>query len=220
MAAVSQTTLSNAFSWMKMLEFQLRFHWNLILRVQLTIIQHWFRLWLGAGQATSHYLNQWWLVYWRIYASLDLKKLIRGQCVHSGRYDDVIICKHFPRYRPFVRGIHRSPVNFPRKGQWRGAFMFSFNYACTNGWVNDHDTGDLRRHRIHYYVTIMPAARCRAIKFRTQITPCNGIYYLYLRKYDVTEMYLGSWPIVTKQTVSAVAWKVLLSAANARWPSP
>ena len=43
MAAVSQTTLSNAFSWMKMLEFRLRFHWNLFLRVQLTIFQHWFR---------------------------------------------------------------------------------------------------------------------------------------------------------------------------------
>ena len=62
-AAVSQTTLSNAFSWMKMLEFRLRFHWSLFLRVQLTIFQHWFR-WLGAGQATSHYLNQWWLVYY------------------------------------------------------------------------------------------------------------------------------------------------------------
>ena len=23
-----------------------------------------------AGQATSHYLNQWWLDYWRIYVSL------------------------------------------------------------------------------------------------------------------------------------------------------
>ena len=43
MAAVSQTTLSNAFSWMKMSEFRLRFHWSLFLRVQLTIFQHWFR---------------------------------------------------------------------------------------------------------------------------------------------------------------------------------
>ena len=43
MAAVSQTILSNAFSWMKMLEFRLRFHWSLFLRVQLTIIHHWFR---------------------------------------------------------------------------------------------------------------------------------------------------------------------------------
>ena len=33
MAAVSQTTLSDAFSWMKMLEFRLRFHWSLFLRV-------------------------------------------------------------------------------------------------------------------------------------------------------------------------------------------
>ena len=29
MAAISQTTLSNAFSWMKMLEFWLKFHWSL-----------------------------------------------------------------------------------------------------------------------------------------------------------------------------------------------
>ena len=43
MAAVSQTTHSDAFSWMKMLEFRLRFRWSLFLRVQLTIFQHWFR---------------------------------------------------------------------------------------------------------------------------------------------------------------------------------
>ena len=43
MAAVSQTTLSNAFSWMKMSKFRLRFHSSLFLRVQLTITQHWFR---------------------------------------------------------------------------------------------------------------------------------------------------------------------------------
>ena len=28
-------------------------------RVQLTIFQHWFRLWLMVGQVASHYLNQW-----------------------------------------------------------------------------------------------------------------------------------------------------------------
>ena len=43
MAAISQTTFSNAFSWMKMYEFHLRFHWNLFLRFELTIFQHWFR---------------------------------------------------------------------------------------------------------------------------------------------------------------------------------
>ena len=34
-------------------------------------------------------------------------------------HDDVIKWKHFPRNWPFVRGIHRGPVNSPHKGQWR-----------------------------------------------------------------------------------------------------
>ena len=75
MAAVSQAMFSNAFSGIKMYEFRLKFHRGLLLRFQLTIFQHWFRYWLGAVQATSHYLNQWWLVYWRIYVSLGLNEL-------------------------------------------------------------------------------------------------------------------------------------------------
>ena len=70
-------------------------------------------------------------------------------------HDDVIKWKHFPRYRPFVRGIHRSPVNSPRKGQWRGALMFSLICVWINGWVNNCEAGDLRRYRAHYNVTVM-----------------------------------------------------------------
>ena len=47
----------------------------LFLWVELTMFKHWFRQWLGADQAKSHYLNQWWLVYLRIYASLGLGEL-------------------------------------------------------------------------------------------------------------------------------------------------
>ena len=72
---ISQTPFSNVFSSMKMFQFRLKFHWSLFARVQSTIFQHWFRKWLGAVQATSHYLNQWWLVYRRIYASLGLNEL-------------------------------------------------------------------------------------------------------------------------------------------------
>ena len=43
MAANSQTIYSDAFSWMKIIIFWEKFHWSLFLRVQLTIIQHWFR---------------------------------------------------------------------------------------------------------------------------------------------------------------------------------
>ena len=73
--AILQTTFSETFSWLKMCEFRLKFQWSLFLRVQLTISQHWFRWWLGAVPATIHYLKQWWLDYWRIYASLGLNGL-------------------------------------------------------------------------------------------------------------------------------------------------
>ena len=70
-------------------------------------------------------------------------------------HDDVIKWKHFPRYWPFVRGIHRSPVNSPHKGQWRGALMFTLICARINGWVNNREAGDLRRNRAHYDVIVM-----------------------------------------------------------------
>ena len=70
-------------------------------------------------------------------------------------HDDVIKWKPFLRHWPFVRGIHRSPVNSPHKGQWRGALMFSFIWTSIDGWVNNRETGDLRRHRAHYDVTVI-----------------------------------------------------------------
>ena len=71
-------------------------------------------------------------------------------------HDDVIKWKYFPPFWLFVRGIHRSPVNSPHKRQWRGAFVLSL--ICVwmiNGWVNNREDGDLRRHRAHYGVIVM-----------------------------------------------------------------
>ena len=76
-------------------------------------------------------------------------------------HDDVIKWKHFPRYWPFVRGIHRSPVNSPHKGQWRGALMFSLICVWINGWVNNREAGNLRRYRAHYDVIVMISSRYR-----------------------------------------------------------
>ena len=53
-----------------------------------------------------------------------------------------------------MRGIHRSPVDSPHKGQWRGALTFSLICAWTNGSVNNRDAAQLRRHRAHYDVTL------------------------------------------------------------------
>ena len=69
-------------------------------------------------------------------------------------HDDVTKWKHFPRQWPFVRGIPRSPVNSPHKGQWREALMSSLICSRINGWHNG-EAGDLRRHRAHYYVILM-----------------------------------------------------------------
>ena len=70
-------------------------------------------------------------------------------------HDDVIKWKHFPRNWPFVRGIHRSPVNSPHKGQWRGTLMFSLICVWINDLVNNREAGDLRRYRAHYDVIVM-----------------------------------------------------------------
>ena len=51
-------------------------------------------------------------------------------------HDDAITWKHFQRYWPFVRGIQRSPVNSPHKGQWRRALIFSL--ICF--WINGKQT--------------------------------------------------------------------------------
>ena len=70
-------------------------------------------------------------------------------------HDDVIKWKHFPRYCPCVRGIHRWPVNSPHKGQWRGALMFSLICTWTDSWANNGDAGDLRRCHAHHDVIVM-----------------------------------------------------------------
>ena len=50
-----------------------------------------------------------------------------------------------------------SPVTgeFPHKGQWRGALMFSLICAWMNDWVNNREAGDLRSHGAHSNVTVM-----------------------------------------------------------------
>ena len=78
--------------------------------------------------------------------------LVHG--IEDGFHEDIIKWGHFPRYWPFVRGIHWSPVDFPHKCQRRGALIFSLICAWTNGFANNRDAGDLRRHCTYYDVTL------------------------------------------------------------------
>ena len=93
---------------------------------------------------THSYIYIYFLVYIYIYIYILVQDLhyvktsIRCRVGLTSSYDDVINWKHFPRYWPFVRGIHRLPVNSP------------------NAWVNNDEAGDLKRHCTHYDVTVMP----------------------------------------------------------------
>ena len=95
-------------------------------------------------------------VSWKPLIDMNQCGLNCALCIKPS-HDDVIKRKHFPRYWPFVRIIHQSPVNSPHKGQWRGALMFFLICAWINGWINNGEAGDLRRHRAHYDVTAMVA---------------------------------------------------------------
>ena len=123
-----------------------------------TKYHQWFPTWFSWKNATRHVAN--------------------ALRVLQPYHDDVIKWEHFPRYWPFVREVHRLPVNSPYKGQWRRALMFSlichrspvnspykgqwrralmFSVICAwiKCWVNNREAGDLRRHRAHYDVIVI-----------------------------------------------------------------
>ena len=80
-------------------------------------------------------------------------------------------------------GIHRPLVNSQHKDQWSGALAFSLIYAWINGWVNNREAGDLRRHRPHYDVSVMP---CDFISHL-------GWYLISKIIYQVTNLRNSSW---------------------------
>ena len=117
----------------------------------------------------------------------------------------------FPRYWPFVRGIRRSPVNSPHKGQWRGALMF---LICT--WTNDLSKQSRRR----WFETPLCSLQhqCNVVleirwTMRSQITPNKlpiGYHHHYghnhhLRIYNLTKTHSGRSPGVVIHTLG-LSW--------------
>ena len=77
---------------------------------------------LSLGTGLRHRLATWIsLVGFSMIGNRNIFKTDWEEDTH----DDVIKWKDFLRYWSFVRGIHRSPVNSPHKGQWPGALIFS-----------------------------------------------------------------------------------------------
>ena len=114
-----------------------------------------FVLWFNHGSVLKEDRKQHFGYFQGCGHSIQGLLSLKRRCLMGIGHDDVIKWKHFSRYWPFVRGIHRSPVNSSHKGQWRGALMFTLICARINGWVNNREAGDLRRNRAHYDVIVM-----------------------------------------------------------------
>ena len=142
--------------------------------------QHWFRQWLDAWR---HQAIAW--------TNVDLSSVKSG-VIHLRasspeipqppitKHDDVIKWKHFPRYWPYVWGIHRSPVNSPHIGQWRGALMFTLICARINGWVNNREAGDLMRHHANYGVIVMISLKIAYLNFHWNIKGVNELMHQFI----------------------------------------
>ena len=101
------------------------------------------RMWVGtstiipiARDDVTHLVNVW---------------LVRRR-LFSLAYDDIIKWKQLPRYWPFVRGIHRSPVNSPQRPVTRSFdafFDLRLNKRLSKqscGWWFETPSGPLWRH--------------------------------------------------------------------------
>ena len=112
---------------------------------------------LSSRQSTQfRFILDWYKhVHWYSTSISDLYNYFGWSSWCAWWHDDVIKWKHFPHHWACVREIHRSPVNSPHKDQWRGAKMFSLICVWINGWVNNREAGDLRRHPAHYDVIVM-----------------------------------------------------------------
>ena len=111
-------------------------------------------------------ISSWWLQMCRRQKIPGWRRHHANHIRQHRYHDDVIKWKHFLRSSSFVQGIHRSPVNSPHKGQWRGTLMFSLICAWINGWGNNGEASDLRRHPAHYDVTVV-------INITVQLQPGN-----------------------------------------------
>ena len=86
-----------------------------------------------------------------------------------------ITWKHFPRYWPFVRGIHRSPVH---KGQWYGALMFSLIWDLNKrlskqswDWWSETPWSSLWRNCNEVY-GVINCKMCSGISFNENVRVC------------------------------------------------
>ena len=95
-----------------------------------------------------------------------------------------------------------SPVTCD-KGQWRGALMFSLICAWINGWVNNRDTCDLRRHRTHYDVTVMTWDRASRIRSKSFMT-CTSHMFRLITSHPKRFIFIFGWEEALNQNLKKI----------------
>ena len=71
------------------------------------------------------------------------------------RHDDVMTWEGFPHYWPFSWWRHQMETFSASLAICAGNSWFTMICARINGWVNNGEAGDLRRHCTHYDVVVM-----------------------------------------------------------------
>ena len=151
------------------------------------------------------------------------------QATFLGDHDDVIKWKHCSVTGPLC-GEFTGHQSIPlTKATWRGALMFPF-HAWTNGWANNRDAGDFRRHRSYYDVTVIYGSVCSVYQATivvlesftdTQTVPatlCWGRNMSARFTYSVTVCFCGASSTQCPRKVfsdhQTILWYVCWFAAN------
>ena len=80
----------------------------------------------------------------------------------------------------------------PTKASDTELWYFLWSAPWINGWVNNREAGDLRRHRAHYDVTVMYPIR------RTKMSPINTRYHTHTSR-SCRNRSLSNTPVTATQ---------------------
>ena len=134
---------------------------NYSVDIYVTVYPSYISLWKICPPLISHWPQINKIVIYKLHQSSNSQIITLSPGISMDIWHTVTLSRWrhqmetFKRYWPFLRGIHRSPMNFQQKGQWSGALMFSLICVWIHSCVNNSETGDWRRHRAHYDVTVM-----------------------------------------------------------------
>ena len=80
-----------------------------------------------------------------------------------------------------------SPLNSPHNGQLCGALIIPLICGRINGWVNNREACDLRRHHAHYDVTVIKCYKCNYLPMQIDtldMLPINSWWLSIIPKWN------------------------------------